>query len=64
MEIFGHSWDSIMVKQGGSVRAVDLGPEPTATKGDKDLLAKHGLDGLKKMGFFGVINRLQASNLI
>ena len=29
-----------------------------ATDRDRELLAEHGIDGLKAMGFYGVIDRL------
>ena len=31
---------------------------PSATDADRALLAQHGMDGLKAMGFHGVIDRL------
>lgn len=65
MQILGRSWDEIQVmQQGGKARAVDFGPKPTATDGDKALLAAHGIAGLRKMGYWGVIDRLTTSGLV
>ena len=65
MQIFGRSWDEIQVmQQGGQARKVDFGPKPEATDGDKALLAANGVEGLRKMGYWGVIDRLATSGLI
>lgn len=65
MQIFGRSWEDIQVmQQGGPARAVDLGPKPEATDGDRKLLALHGADGLRKMNYWGVLDRLATSGLL
>lgn len=65
MQIFGRSWDEIQVmQQGGPARKVDFGPKPEATAGDKALLAEHGVAGLRRMQYWGVIDRLTTSGLI
>ena len=61
--IFGRTWEDIQSMQQGKYTApkVDMsksGKQP-ATDADRELLRKHGFDGLEKMGFFGVIDRLK-----
>ena len=67
--IFGYSFEDIQrAQQGGRLsRPVDT-TKPATTdhsfvKG-QELLDAHGLDGLKAMGYFGVIDRLQRAGLI
>lgn len=61
--ILGHSWQEIQaaqMKQGRLGRAVDLSKpaKPAATAADHELLEKHGAEGLRQMGFHGVLDRL------
>ena len=60
--IFGYTWEQIqLAQQGKAFRGVIDTSKPvdhSATAEDLALLEKHGMDGLKAMGFFGVIDRL------
>lgn len=62
--IFGRSWEEIQLMQGGITRAVNLGPKPEATAGDRKLLQEFGESGLLEKGFHGVIDRLRTSGLV
>ncbi len=62
-KIFGYDWEDIQrAQQGGRLsRPVYAMPSDlTADRKEEDmaLLKKHGLDGLKAMGYHGVIDRL------
>lgn len=61
--IFNHTWEDIQdiqqKRKVGIVLSNDIPNLPTATDKDKELLVKHGLAGLRKMQFFGVIERLE-----
>ncbi len=48
------------VAEDGSIMRETVKREPlqVATDEDRELLEKHGIKGLKQMGFFGVIDRL------
>ena len=65
--IFGYTWEEIDRAQrgGGLARAIAHHQEnPTAKPSDRELLEKHGEDGLMAMGFFGVLDRLKTSGEI
>ncbi len=66
--IVGHTWEAIQRAQcGGRLNdRVISGPlvKPIATQADIELLAKHGIDGLREMQFHGVIGRLEESKLV
>ena len=67
MTIFGHTWEEIDAAQrGGNLNhpVVVHAPNPTANQSDLDLLAQHGHEGLARMQFFGVIDRLKTSGLV
>lgn len=62
--IFGYSWGQIKsVQQGGkslTSEKIDLSKpaKKPATDKDRELLALHGENGLREMGMFGVLDRL------
>lgn len=62
--LFGNTWDDLRIMQNGSARTIDFGDAPTATAGDRRLLAEHGVAGLESKKFYGVLDRLQASGII
>jgi hypothetical protein len=61
-KIFGHDWEDIrdMQQKNYVPRTVDVSKDarPGPTESDHYLLAQHGVDGLKEMGYFGVLDRL------
>jgi hypothetical protein len=67
--IFGYSWEAIQrtqSKTGGLGTPVAPRPTPRsgATQEDLGLLEEHGVEGLRAMAFFGVLDRLQMSGLV
>ena len=66
--VFGYTWKQIQKAQQKMAFREYIPSTPTgqksATQADVDLLVKHGLEGLREMQFFGVIDRLQGSGLI
>lgn len=61
-KIFGHSWEDIQSMQQGKYTPRTIsnstdGKKP-ATESDHEMLKKHGVDGLRELGFFGVLDRL------
>ena len=58
--IFGYKWEEIQSMQQGTYTrpTITPAPAPDATQADYDLLVKHGIEGLKRMEFFGVLDRL------
>jgi hypothetical protein len=59
--IFGYSWSDIQrAQQGGRLsRPIDTSKQsPDYTESDRALLAEHGEQGLRDMGYFGVLDRL------
>lgn len=55
------------IVEGGKIKSNPLplhSEKPKATKDDIILLEKHGLNGLEKMMFYGVIDRLKTSGII
>ena len=59
--IFGYEWSDIQrAQQGGRLsRPVDTSkPAPDYTESDRALLAEHGEQGLRDMGYHGVLSRL------
>lgn len=58
--IVGHTWAAIQrAQQGGRLSdPVAIKPKAQATDEDRDLLAKHGEIGLRNLGLFGVLDRL------
>lgn len=63
MKIVGHSWEAIQrAQQGGRLdNRVDTSKpvDHSLMFGDLELLEQHGIEGLRSMGYFGVIDRLQ-----
>ena len=63
--IMGYTFDDIQkAQQGESLSSTLHSPiqhkdKSTTRKEDEALLAKHGMDGLEKIKFFGVIDRLK-----
>ena len=63
-KIFGYDWETIKAVQqrkGTLNHKVDLSKpyvKPAPTDDDRALLAEHGADGLRAMGFMGVLDRL------
>lgn len=60
--IFGFTWEEIQqMQQKQYQRPTISGPvhRKHATKEDFELLKKHGEDGLRKLQFFGVLDRIQ-----
>ena len=60
--ICGLYWEQIKLAQAGKpfreyIDLTKLAVSPP-TEEDRELLAKHGMNGLKEMGFWGVIDRL------
>jgi hypothetical protein len=65
--IFGYSWEDIQrAQQGGRLSSVvDTTKTPTtASEADVLLLQEHGVAGLEKMGFCGVLDRLSRDGLL
>ena len=66
--IFGYSFDDIKrAQQGGRLcRAIDLTAPAMMQVSDSDrsLLAEHGAQGLRDLGFFGTIDRLETAGLM
>ena len=62
-KILGYDWSDIQrAQQGGRLgKAIDLSRPPNnpASIQDRELLALHGMEGLQKLGLYGVIDRLQ-----
>lgn len=62
-DIFGYSWEDIQRAQRGGRLGRSIQPSPgddrTRLEADRALLEKHGADGLRDLGFFGCIDRLQ-----
>jgi len=60
--IFGYTWEYIQAGQQGKpmLSPVDLSKpaKKPATDKDKALLAEHGEAGLRAMGYYGVLDRL------
>ena len=62
-DILGYSWEDIQrAQRGGRLgRAIQPSAEDDRIRleTDRALLAEHGADGLRDLGFFGCIDRLQ-----
>jgi len=65
--IFGYEWEEIKLAQQGKplgrkilslTNNIDI-----CKKSDLVLLEKHGIEGLKKMQFYGVLDRLQRAGI-
>lgn len=67
-KILGHDWADIQrAQQGGRLaHAIDTSKPPTsdATPDDLALLERHGIDGLRALGFWGVLDRLQRAGTV
>lgn len=66
--IFGYTFDQIQRAQhGGRLSEVIDTTKPSAPDGnlaaDQALLAKHGMDGLKALSYFGVVDRLERAGV-
>lgn len=73
MEIFGHSWDAIVrAQQGGRLdRVIDtskpaVDPEQALLRHRSDmlLLEQHGVDGLERLQYWGVLDRLRQAKVL
>ena len=67
--IFGYTFEQIQrAQQGGRLNnAVDTTKEASPDgdlRADQLLLAKHGLDGLRTLGYMGVVDRLERAGLL
>ena len=66
--IFGYEWSDIQrAQQGGRLnRTIDTSKPAShvATDADLTLLALHGADGLRQMGYMGTIDRLVRAGLM
>lgn len=70
--IFGLTWDQIQRAQRGqgyrdridTSKPAFKAATPEEAEGDRQLLEKHGEQGLRDRGYFGVIDRLQRAGLI
>ena len=68
-DIFGYSFEDIQraqQKKGRLQKTVDLSVPVTRPlmPGDMELLEKHGIDGLRAMQFFGVVDRLEFNGIV
>lgn len=67
-KIFGYDWEDIQrAQKGGRLhKPVDTSkPADSApTQNDLDLLATHGEDGLKRLQYFGTLDRLAHAGLV
>lgn len=66
-KIFGYTWEQIKNAQQGIPLASPITGKlvkPLCEPEDLKLLDKHGIEGLEKMQFYGVIDRLKNSNII
>ena len=61
-KIFGYSWEEIQKMQQKEFSHKIVKPtkegRPSPTEEDKELLALHGVEGLKKLELYGVLDRL------
>ena len=62
--IFGHTWQQIQrAQRGGHLsEKIDISKPPAIqlpTEKDLQLLEKHGFNGLEKLGFHGVLDRVR-----
>lgn len=64
--IFGYSFEEIQAMQQKKYvpRVIGFPVKSALKEGDKEKLAKHGKDGLEKLGLFGVLDRLKQNGLI
>lgn len=66
--ILGYEWTDIQrAQQGGRLsHAVDASTNgaPAATDDDMAMLAKHGMDELRSMGLWGIVDRLQRAGVV
>lgn len=59
--IFGYSWQDIQDMQQRRYVPKRIVARPKATHDDLAMLDKYGMDELKRMGYWGVIDRLQST---
>ena len=65
-KIFGYDWADIQRAQNGGrlsrpiTRSVDIDHRES----DRIALETHGIEGLKKLGYFGVLDRLKTTGVI
>lgn len=59
-QIFGYEWEDIRrAQQGGRLgKPIIETKRASATEADRKLLAMHGIEGLREMSLFGVLDRL------
>lgn len=68
-DIFGYTWEQIQAAQRKEGRLssgkIDLSKQVDHSlhAGDRELLAQHGIEGLRAKGFMGVIDRLEHNGL-
>ena len=63
--ICNRTWEEIQATQQKQPTAPLVArPNPTATESDIQLLEQHGVRGLERMQYYGVIDRLTTSGLI
>ena len=65
--IFSYTWEEIESAQQGKglgrkIESVPVEKNP-CKEADLKLLEKHGIEGLKKMQFYGVLDRLQQAGI-
>ena len=58
MRIFGYTWDEIQAMQQRRYTPLAKAQKPEPSALDLQLLELHGIAGLEKMGFSGVVDRL------
>lgn len=67
MKIFGRDWKQIQSAQQGGSLDIPVRHEDDIVKyrkADLNLLKKYGTDGLRKMEYFGVLDRLKRAGMI
>lgn len=57
-KIFNRDFDTLLSIQQGTYTNPVVPNKPSATEADYEMLYTHGVDGLKKKGFFGILDRL------
>lgn len=62
-DIFGYSWEDIQRAQRGGRLGRPIQPsaedDRIRLEADRALLAEHGAEGLKALGYFGCVDRLR-----
>jgi hypothetical protein len=65
-KIFGYDWADIQRAQNGGriSRPVQRSADIDHSESDRIALETHGIEGLKKLGYFGVLDRLKTTGVI